>query len=439
VSEAIRLSLKPKGGTKLRAVPNETHDTRPDAAHGTRIAQVPLRALTKLGGASEAIEDRKRVNVVQVIPELDTGGAERTTLDVAAAIVRAGGRAIVVSRGGRLERELNRLGGELVRMPVHTKNPISLAANAKALAELAEREDAQIIHARSRAPAWSALWAARMSGRAFVTTYHGAYNAKTGLKRLYNSVMARGDAVIANSEYIAERIRDAHGRLAKVVRVIPRGVDTKALDPASVTPERVAKIRAAWGLEKGRSVVLMPARLTRWKGQEVMIEALARMRRELGPAAMLIMPGDDQGRAEYRAQLLGLIAEHGLGEAVRLTGHCADMPAAYAVADVVVSASIEPEAFGRVAVEGACMGRPVVATDHGGARETVEVGVGGLLVRPGDPAAMADALIRILSLPPEERQAMGVRGGERARALFSVEAMQSATLRLYDEVVTRRA
>jgi glycosyltransferase involved in cell wall biosynthesis len=244
--------------------------------------------------------------------------------------------------------------------------------------------------------------------------------------------------VIANSEYIASRIRAAHGDLAREITVIPRGVDTAAFDPAAVSPDRVAALKAAWRIDGGGSVVLMPGRLTRWKGQAVMIEALALMKMEGGPAAILVMPGDDQGRAGYRAELETMIAARGVGDSVRLAGHCSDMPAAYAAADVVVSASIEPEAFGRVAVEGACMGRPVIATDHGGARETVEHRVGGLLVPPGDAPAMAAALADILATPLAARLAMGERAAARARGRFSVEAMQAAALRLYDELMARR-
>jgi glycosyltransferase involved in cell wall biosynthesis len=382
---------------------------------------------------------RRTMNVLQVIPELDAGGAERTTLDIAAALARRGDGALVASKGGRLADELGRLGGDLRVMPVQSKNPAVMAANAFALAGLAGREKVDIIHARSRAPAWSALGAARMAGCAFVTTYHGAYNAKTRLKRLYNSGIARGDVVIANSNYIADRIRAEHGEVVKEIVVIPRGVDTAALDPAAVLPARINGLAAIWGLDRMRPVVLMPGRLTRWKGQTVMIEAMAQLRGNNGPDAVLVMPGDDQGRTEYRAELQRLIDSLGLGDSVILAKHCSDMPAAYAAADVVVSASIEPEAFGRVAVEGAVMARPVVATDHGGSRETVEDGVGGLLVAPGDAAAMAQALSAILSLSASARLEMGARGAERARRLFSVQAMQAATLRVYDDLLARRA
>jgi glycosyltransferase involved in cell wall biosynthesis len=379
------------------------------------------------------------VNVLQVIPELSAGGAERSALDVAAAVKRAGGRALVASRGGRLEGELAVLGGELLRLPVHSKNPFLQAANALRLAGVIQAESVDVIHARSRAPAWSALGAARLTGCIFVTTYHGTYNARSALKRFYNSIMARGDAVVANSHFIAERIRAEHGALAKEIVVIPRGVDTAAFDPGAVALERVAAVRAAWGVSGDRPVVLMPGRLTRWKGQVVMIEAFAALKARGGPPADLVLPGDEQGRTGYRAELAALIESCRMDEFVRLPGHCSDMPAAYAAADVVVSASIEPEAFGRIAVEGALMARPVIAADHGGARETVENGVGGRLVPPGDAAAMADALRDILELSPAARLAMGSRGAERAQSLYSVEAMQAGYLRLYEKLILERA
>jgi len=383
------------------------------------------------------------MNVLQVIPELDAGGAERTTLDIAAAVAAQGGRALVASRGGRLEDELAALGGELVRLPMQTKNPFTLLANVKKLADLAAANAIDIIHARSRAPAWSALRAARTAGCGFVTTYHGTYNAKSDLKRWYNSVMARGDVVIANSQFIADRIRAEHGDLARSIVVIPRGLDMAKLNEAAVGAERVSALRAAWGVaaDETRPIVVMPGRLTRWKGQLAMIAAFARLASSEGagekPNALLVMPGDDQGRAEYRAELESAITARGLRGGVVLPGHCADMPAAYALADIVVSASIEPEAFGRVAAEGQAMGRPVIATDHGGARETVQNGVTGRLVAPDDADAMAEALRAILEMSTDARAAMGAAGAKRARTLFSVEAMQAATLRVYENVVGR--
>lgn len=378
------------------------------------------------------------VSVLQVVPELDAGGVERTAIDIAAAIVAAGGRALTASRGGRLEDELAAVGGVLVRMPAHAKDPVRLAANAMRLARLARRESVDIIHARSRAPAWSALWAARASGRPFVTTYAGTHKASNAFKRGYNSVMARGDRVIANSRFIAGHILAEHGTDPERIVVIPRGIDTAAFDPAAVSPERIAAVRQAWGVGGPREpVVLMPGRLTRWKGQTVMIEALAALAQGGPSPAVLVLAGDDQGRTGYREELAELARARGLQSHVMLPGHCADMPAAYAAADIAVSASVEPEAFGRVAVEAQCMGRPVIATAHGGALETIEADATGVLAAPGDAGAMAAALGKVLALSSGERLAMGERGARRARRLYSVEAMQSATLAVYDEMMER--
>jgi glycosyltransferase involved in cell wall biosynthesis len=375
--------------------------------------------------------------VLQVIPELDAGGAERTTVDIAKAIVAAGGRALVASRGGRLEEELAEAGGELIRLDMKSKNPFSLWRNARRLAAVVRAEGVDVVHARSRAPAWSALMAARATGTPFVTTYHGTYNAKTPLKRFYNSVMARGDVVIANSRFIAERIRSEHGIGDDRIVVIARGTDLETFDRRAIEPERIADLRRAWraGVEGERFVILLPGRLTRWKGQAVAIEALAGFG-DFGEAEpLLVLVGDDQGRTGYREELERLAEGLRIADRVRFAGHCSDMPAAYAVADVVLSTSIEPEAFGRVAAEAQIMGKPVIASDHGGARETVEEGQGGWRIPPGDPDALAAALRQVAALSPEERRELGQRGAARARREFSVEAMQSATMSVYERVL----
>ena len=375
------------------------------------------------------------LTVLQVTPELEAGGVERTTIDIAQALTRSGGRALVASRGGRLELELIANGGELVAMNVQAKD-VRVLSNAFRLASLARSKQVDIIHARSRAPAWSALWAARMSGRPFVTTYHGTYNARLGIKRWYNSVMARGDIVIANSAFIGEHIQREHNVSSERIRVIPRGIDTERFDPSAVSLERVEAVKNSWRLDTATAgvVIVLPARLTRWKGQLLAIEALAKVRERGAPRATLVLAGDDQGRTAYSEELEDVAYELGLGEFVKRVGHASDMPAVYAAADLVVCPSIEPEAFGRVAVEAQCMDRPVIAADHGGARETVHEGVGGVRFEPGDPEALANALGEMLALSAHERILMGDKGGRRARREFSIEAMQSATLEVYREL-----
>ena len=309
--------------------------------------------------------------VLQIIPELDAGGAERTTIDVADGLVSAGARALVASVGGRLVAELQARGGEWVPFPAATKNPLRMLANAFRLAALIRAEKVDLIHARSRAPAWSALLAARMTGRGFVTTYHGAYSGRFAPKILYNSVMARGDLVIANSHFTAELIQKMHPVAPEKLRVIHRGTELSAFTPDAVAPDRVERLRRAWMLAPEERVVLLPGRLTPWKGQAVLIRAAALLRDTGLRDLVFVLAGDPQGRDGYVAELDRQVAELGLGGAVRRVGHVTDMPAALATASAVVVPSTAPEAFGRVAVEAQAIGVPVAVANLGAVPETV--------------------------------------------------------------------
>jgi glycosyltransferase involved in cell wall biosynthesis len=374
--------------------------------------------------------------ILQVIPSLSAGGAERSTIDVVRALTRAGHIALVASEGGRLEDELITAGGELLRLPVAAKDPLTILANRRSLEDIIRERMVSLVHARSRAPAWSALFAARRRKIPFVTTYHGIYTAKNPLKRFYNSVMVRGDAVIANSQWTAAHIRETYGAKVKRLVVIPRGIDFAQYDPAGVTADRVASLWQKWHLSGEERIVLLPGRLTRWKGQLVFLKAMALLK-TLGrwPAdARAVIVGDAQGRASYTAEVAGAIQAEGLEDIVVFAGHTGDMPAAYAAADIVVSASTDPEAFGRVPPEAAAMGRPVIATDHGGARETVLFGESGLLTPPGNAVALADALAELLGRTPEQLNAMGAKGRAHVVAQFSVERMCTDTLALYREL-----
>ncbi|MEO1330920.1 MAG: glycosyltransferase family 4 protein [Pseudomonadota bacterium] len=374
--------------------------------------------------------------VLQVTPRLNSGGVERGALEIAEAITAAGGRALIASEGGRLEPRLAEVGAELVRLPVASKNPLEIQRNVGRLAEAIRAQGVDLIHARSRAPAWSALGAARRTATPFVTTYHGVYNEGAPGKRFYNSVMARGDRVIAISEMIADLIWARHGVGMDRVRVIHRGADTRLFSADAVAPERVATLRAAWGLiEETRPIVLLPGRLTRWKGQTVFLEALAILRRRGGPAALALLVGGDEGDGAFHNELAAQIERLELGAEARLVGACEDMPAAYRLGDLAVSASTDPEAFGRVAVEAQAMGLPVIATAHGGALETVAAGETGWLVAPRSPEALAEALAEALGMAAEGRWAMSEAAVARARERFSVAAMQSSTLAVYRELL----
>lgn len=378
--------------------------------------------------------------LLQVIPRLETGGAEQTTLDIAAAVRAAGGQALVASMGGRMEGSLSACGAGLERMTVHSKNPLTVLANAVRLARLIRRRKVSLVHVRSRAPAFSAVLAARMTGVPVIATYHGVYAAKSGLKRWYNGVMTRGEVVIANSEFTRAHVIAQHAVDADKVIAIPRGVDIARFDPAAVSDERKAALAQAWGLDPAdrRVKVLLAGRLTRWKGQPVAIEAAAELKARGVQDFVLILAGDSQGRAGYEAELEALVRTHGLLDQVRLVGHCADMPAAYALSDIAIAPSQSPEAFGRTAVEPQVMGVPVIASDHGATRETIVPGETGWRVAPSDAKAWADALQAAIALGPEGRRRMGRAAAARSRALYSVEAMCAATLEVYAQVLGRR-
>jgi glycosyltransferase involved in cell wall biosynthesis len=357
---------------------------------------------------------------------------------MAEAISRAGGLALVASAGGRLEPDLAAAGGELIKLPVDTKNPFTALANAFRLARIVRRRRVEIIHARSRAPAWSALLAARLSGAAFVTTFHGIYNARTPLKRFYNSVMARGDVVIANSEYTREHILGHYDAPPRRVVTIPRGVDLEAFDRDNVAPEDVAATRAHWKLaaDDARCVLIAPARLTRWKGQLLLVDAIKLIERRRPGALKVILAGDPQGRQGYVEEIVTAIEAAGLQEVVALVGHVRQMPTAFAASDVAVFPVIEPEAFGRGAVEAQAMGVPVIASNIGGYTETVVEGETGFLVPPGNAAALAVAIERLMDTGPGARVEMGRKGRERVRRLYSKAALQSATLALYQRLLS---
>jgi glycosyltransferase involved in cell wall biosynthesis len=378
--------------------------------------------------------------LLQVTPELETGGAEQTTIDVAHAVVAQGGKALVATRGGRMASRLEADGGRLAQMPAQSKNPLVMLGNAARLIDLIRREKVSLVHARSRAPAFSALWAAHATGTPFVATYHGVYNARSNLKRWYNAVMTKGDLVIANSEYTRDHVIREHDIAPDKVVAIPRGVDLSRFEPGVVGADRVEALRKAWGVADGerRLKVLLAGRLTRWKGQGLMVEAMKILKARGEDRVLLLLAGDDQGRKGYRAERTAAIAEAGLEDAVKLVGHCDDMPAAYLLADVAVAPSLEPEAFGRTAVEPQIMARPVIAADHGAARETVLPGETGWLVKPGDAEAWADALSRAGDTGAAGRQTMGLTARTRARRLYSVDAMCEATLKVYARVLRAR-
>ncbi|WP_431285291.1 glycosyltransferase family 4 protein [Humitalea sp. 24SJ18S-53] len=371
----------------------------------------------------------KNLTVLQILPALVAGGVERGTVEIAAAIVAAGGRALVASAGGPLVAEVIAAGGEHTTLPMGAKAPWAIASNAAALARIIREKGVGIVHARSRAPAWAGFFAARRTGAHFVTTYHGAYNEGFLGKRLYNSVMARGERVIAISGFIRDLIIARHDIDPQRICLIPRGVDTIAFDPAAVTPARAAAFRAKVGLDAATPMILLPARLTRWKGQVVAVRALAALP---GPAVLVLAGGDAAGT--FANELRALAGSFGIADRLRFAGHVTDLPAALSTADLVLHTSTDPEAFGRTVIEAQAMARVIIASDLGAPRETVAEGITGFRSPPGDPAALSAAMARVLAMTPEIRAEIGARARAAVLRDYTREAMQAATLAVYRDL-----
>jgi len=374
--------------------------------------------------------------VLQILPALGgSGGVERGTVEIAGAINAAGGRALVASEGGLLVHDLTRANAEHITLPVASKNPVVMYRNIQRLVDLIRAEHVDVVHVRSRAPAWSAYFACQRTKVPLVTTFHGTYSIGNWLKRRYNAVMTFGDRVIAISTFIGGHVRRHYGVPVEKIRVIHRGVDLERFDPEKVSAERVIKLATEWRLPDGVPIVMLPGRLTRWKGQLVLIDAIAKMDRK---DIRCLLVGGAQGREDYRRELENRIVRHGLEEVVRIVDHCDDMPAAYKLTDLVVSASTDPEAFGRIVCEAQAMGRPVVATDHGGAKETVIPDVTGWLTPPGDADALATAIETGLALDSPARTRLATAAIDHVRKNFSKTQMCDKTLDVYNEVLADR-
>ncbi len=375
----------------------------------------------------------KNVTILQVLPALGTGGVERGTLEITEAITNAGGRALVACNGGALSAQVRRAGGELFTLPLQSKNPLTIWKNAALLAKLILRERVTIVHARSRAPAWAAWIAAQRTGVRFLTTYHGVYSENIPFKRLYNAVMIKGQKVIAVSHHVARMIVQRYQLPPDRIRVIHRGADLNLFNPANITGERVARLAERWRLSPDPfPLILLPGRLTRWKGAEVLLRALARMEHR---TAIMVLVGPEQGNGHFSKHLIELAHQLGVAPRLRIAGNCDDMQAAYQMADVVVAPSLQPEPFGRTVVEAQAMGRIVVASSHGGAAETIEHGVTGFLVPPGDVAMLAGALDYVLGLSPGRRAEFGEQARQSVARHFAKETMQAATIEVYRELL----
>ncbi|MEB3702766.1 Glycosyltransferase family 4 protein [Candidatus Bealeia paramacronuclearis] len=379
---------------------------------------------------------REAPRILQVLPALKSGGVEIGTLQIARAIQNAGGEAFVASSGGPLVERLESYGARHIPLNLEPRNPITIARNVRKLRHILEMERIDIVHVRSRAPAWSVYKAARQAHIPLVTTYHAPYNAQNVLKRFYNSVMAKGDRVIAISEFVAAHILKEYGNASwfhpENLRIVQRAVDLDLFNPYKITAQKLKNLRAEWNISEDHKVILLPARLTRWKGQEVLIRALSLLK---SAKMTVVLVGSDQGRTGYRQELEKLVQDLDIQGRVKFVGHCEDMPAAFLLSDLVISTSTDPEGFGRVMAEALAMGRPVVGTRHGGALEIIQEGLTGWYVPPQDPEALAQVIEEAFALPQDAWQKMQMLARESVIQRFSLEKMCRKTLGVYEELL----
>ena len=371
------------------------------------------------------------MKILQILPALGSGGVERGTVEIARALAAAGIPNAVASEGGPRVAELDALGVPHFSLPLASKNPLVVWRNAARLADLVRREGFTILHVRSRAPAWSALWASRRTGATLVATYHGVHGiSPRWLKIPYNRVMTKGARVIAVSNFVKRHLMDVYGVPEEKIVRIYRGADTQTFRPDAVQPSDAASLKSRLGFPPDMPVVTLPGRLTRLKGQAVLLEALRMLKYPLPVGCLFV--GSDQGRTEYSAELRAIAASLPANRPVAFLDHTNDMPTVYAMSDIVVSATVgHPEAFGRTIPEAQAMGVLVVGTAHGGACETIDDGATGFLVPPGDAAALAAKLDEMLSLPAERKAAIRAAALESVRTNFSTDRMCAETIALY--------
>ncbi len=370
------------------------------------------------------------MNVLQILPDLNAGGVEQVVVELTEGLVAAGHSVHVLSSGGRLADAVTQLGGVNHFAHVGSKNILSVPWRIAAIRRCIIENEIDLIHVHSRAPAWPSMFAARAENVTFVTTYHGVYNSSNRLKTLYNSVMARGDHVIANSHYTRDHILKTHGTDPAKVTTIVNGVDMARFDPAAIKPDDIKAMRESWGLADGKTALLLPGRITRWKGQLVAVEALA----QLPDNYALILMGDSQGRNHFVDEIKTRATEIDVNDRVKLTGHISNVPLALAASDIVISASTDPEAFGKVSIEAQAMGKPVIATAHGGSLETVLDGQTGLLTAPGDASALAKAILKVENGLPS----VGAKGRSRIAQDFSKTSFQSQVISVYEVLLAER-
>jgi glycosyltransferase involved in cell wall biosynthesis len=379
------------------------------------------------------------LKVLQVIPKLGYGGAETGCYDVAHYLPENGCKSFIVTSGGELLKFVDKKKVKVFRLPVQSKNPILILFNAIILTFIILFNNISIVHARSRAPAWSCLIASKITSRKFVTTFHGTYNFKSNLKKMYNSVMVRSDLIIAGSNFIFSHIKENYSNYLnnkKKLLVVFRGINVDYFDPTTKLETEEKKLLKQWEIEKDKKIILLPGRLTSWKGQEVFIEAINLVNIELGYEAFYaVILGSDQGRDLYKKKLIRLSEQYRLTKQLRFIDHCKDMALAYKVSDIIVSASIEPEAFGRVSVEAQSMEKPIIASNIGGSKETVVDEKTGYLFEAGNARSLSQKILRILTIDETQLKLIGIEGRKNIVKKFNVEKMCFSTYSEYKRLI----
>ena len=379
------------------------------------------------------------INVLQVIPKLGYGGAETGCYDIAHFLPENNCKSFIVTSGGELTKFIDRKKVKLIRLPVHSKNPLMILMNSIILVGIILVFNISIVHARSRAPAWSCLFATKITRRKFVTTFHGTYNFRGKLKKFYNSVMVRSDLVIAGSNFIFSHIQENYPEFLnskKKFLVIFRGINVDYFDPTTKLETDENKLLEEWHINNKKKIILMPGRLTSWKGQELFIEALNLVKIELGYEAFhVVILGSDQGRGMYKKKLINLTEKYNLKDQIKFVDHCKDMALAYNISDIVVSASIEPEAFGRVAVEAQSMEKVIIASNIGGSNETIINEKTGFLFESGDPGALSKKIIQAMTMDESSLELMGKEGRKNIIKKFNVEKMCFSTYSEYKRLL----
>jgi len=379
------------------------------------------------------------LKVLQVIPKLGYGGAETGCYDLAHYLPENNCSSYIVTSGGELLKFIDKKKVKVIKLPVHSKNPFLMFFNSIALIFIILLNNISIVHARSRAPAWSCLFATKITRRKFVTTFHGTYNFKNSIKKFYNSVMVRSDLIIAGSNFIFSHINQNYPKyldLKKKFLVIFRGINVDYFELSTILDSEENRLISDWEVDRNKKTILMPGRLTAWKGQETFIEALNLVNKELGYESFnAIILGSDQGRDIYTKKIKRLAEQYRLTSQLKFIEHCKNMPLAYKISDIVVSASVEPEAFGRVAVEAQSMEKPIIASDIGGSNETITDNVTGFLFQSGNAEALSKKIIEVLQLDESRLKSIGIEGRKNIIKKFNVEKMCFSTYSEYKKLL----